>query len=127
MMTKELTRPMPRTWWLRKAPYFQFMIRELTSVAVFAYTLLLIWVLWTAADAGSFSAFHDFLRSPLSVWLHVVVLLLALYHTGTWIALTPKVMVLWRDDEQVEPDFIAGVTSILFLLVSGVLVWLVLA
>lgn len=127
MMTKELTRPMPRTWWLRKAPYFQFMIRELTSVAVFAYTLLLIWVLWTAADAGSFSAFYDFLRSPLSVWLHVVVLLLALYHTGTWIALTPKVMVLWRDDEQVEPDFIAGVTSILFLLVSGVLVWLVLA
>jgi fumarate reductase subunit C len=127
MMTKELTRPLPRTWWLRKAPYFQFMIRELTSVAVFAYTLLLIWVLWTAADAGSFSAFHDFLRSPLSVWLHVVVLLLALYHTGTWIALTPKVMVLWRDDEQVEPDFIAGVTSILFLLVSGVLVWLVLA
>lgn len=126
-MTKELTRPLPRTWWLRKAPYFQFMIRELTSVAVFAYTLLLIWVLWTAADAGSFSAFHDFLRSPLSVWLHVVVLLLALYHTGTWIALTPKVMVLWRDDEQVEPDFIAGVTSILFLLVSGVLVWLVLA
>jgi fumarate reductase subunit C len=126
-MTKQLTRPMPRTWWLRKAPYFQFMIRELTSVAVFAYALLLIWVLWTATDAGSFSEFYDFLRSPSSVWLHAVVLLLALYHTGTWIALTPKVMVLWRDDEQVEPDFIAGVTGILFLLVSGVLVWLVLA
>lgn len=126
-MTKELTRPLPRTWWLRKAPYFQFMIRELTSVAVFAYTLLAIWMLWKAANAGSFSAFYVFLRTPLSVWLHAVVLLLALYHTGTWIALTPKVLVVWRDEEQVEPDFIAGVNGILFLLVSGLIVWLVLA
>lgn len=126
-MTKQLTRPLPRTWWLRKAPYLKFMIRELTSVAVFAYTLLLIWALWSAADAGSFLGFYDFLRTPLCVWLHAVVLLLALYHTGTWIALTPKVMVLWRDDEQVEPDFIAGVNGILFLFVSGVLVWLVFA
>ena len=126
-MTKELTRPLPRTWWLRRAPYFQFMIRELTSVVVFAYALLLIWMLWKAADAGSFSTFYDFLISPLSVWLHAVVLLLALYHTGTWIALTPKVLVLWRDEERVEPDFIAGVNGILFLLVSGGIVWLLLA
>lgn len=126
-MTRELYRPLPRTWWLRKAPYFQFMIRELTSVAVFAYALFLMWALWSAADVGSFSVFYDFLDSPLSVWLHAVVLVLALYHTGTWIALTPKVMVLWRDDEQVDPDFIAGLNAILFLLVSGAVVWLALA
>ncbi|MGH8924667.1 MAG: hypothetical protein ACRDWA_08565 [Acidimicrobiia bacterium] len=126
-MTKELTRPFPRTWWLRKAPYFQFMMRELTSLAVFAYALILIWALWSAADPGSFSAFYNFLRTSLSVWLHVLVLVLALYHTGTWIALTPKVMVLWREDEQVESDFIAGLTSILFLLISGAVIWLVYA
>jgi fumarate reductase subunit C len=126
-MTRELYRPLPRTWWLRKAPYFRFMIRELTSVAVFAYALFLMWALWSTADVGSFSVFHDFLNGPLSVWLHAVVLVLALYHTGTWIALTPKVMVLWRDDEQVDPDFIAGLNAILFLLVSGTVVWLALA
>lgn len=126
-MTRELSRPLPRTWWLRKAPYFQFMIRELTSVAVFAYALFLMWALWAAAEAGTFSVFYAFLDSPLSVWLHAVVLVLALYHSGTWIALTPKVMVLWRDDEQVDPDFIAGLNAILFLLVSGAVVWLALA
>jgi fumarate reductase subunit C len=126
-MTKELTRPLPRTWWLRKAPYFQFMIRELTSLVVFAYALVLIWGLWSAAGTGAFSGLHDFLSSPLSVWLHAVALVLALYHTGTWIALTPKVIVLWRDDEQVDPDFIAGVNAILFLVLSGALLWLVLA
>ena len=125
-MTRELTRPLPRSWWLRKPPYFRFMIRELTSVAVFAYVPLLIWALWSAADAGSFSKFYDFLRSGLGVWLHIVVLVMALYHTATWIALTPKVMVLWTDDEQVNPNLISGATGFLFVLISVGVVWLVL-
>jgi fumarate reductase subunit C len=125
-MTRELTRPLPRTWWLQKAPYLRFMIRELTSVVVLAYALLLIWALWSAADSASFSAFLAFLSGPMSIGLHVVVLVLALYHTWTWIALTPKVMVLWKEDEQVEPDLIAGVTAVAFLVISGVVVWLVL-
>lgn len=126
-MSRELTRPLPRTWWLKKTSYLRFMIRELTSLAVFAYALLLIVALWSAGGDPSFSTFYDFLNSPVSVSLHVVVLGLALYHTGTWIALTPKVMVLWRDDEQVDPDVIAGVTAILFLLVTGGVLWLTLA
>ena len=125
-MTRELSRPLPRNWWLKKAAYFQFMMRELTSVAVLAYALLVIWALWSAADAGAFSRFYTFLSSSLSVWLHLVILVLALFHTGTWIALTPKVTVLWRGDERVDPDLIAGVTSILFLIVSGTVIWLAL-
>ena len=125
-MTRELTHPLPRSWWLRP-PYFRFMIRELTSVAVFAYTPLLIWALWSAADAASFSVFYEFLRSPLSVWLHVMVFVLAVYHTGTWIALTPKVLVLWRNDERVDPNLIPGATAMLFLSVSVGVAWLVLA
>ena len=126
-MTPEITRPLPRSWWLKRAPYFQFVIRELTSLAVFAYALLLIWGMWSAADAGSFSVFYDFLAGPLSRWLHLVVVVLALYHTGTWIALTPKVVVIWREDERVEPDLIAGANAIVFLLISGAVLWLVLA
>jgi fumarate reductase subunit C len=125
-MTTELTRPLPRSWWLRRAPYFQFMVRELTSLAVLAYTILIVWALWSAAANGTFSTFFDFLETPLSVWLHIAVLVLALYHTGTWIALTPKVMVLWQDDEQVDPDVIAGANGILFLAISGLVLWLVL-
>jgi fumarate reductase subunit C len=124
-MTRELTKPLPWNWWLKKAVYFRFMMRELTSVAVFAYALLVIWALWSAADAEAFSAFYTVLSNSLSVWLHVVILALALYHTGTWIALTPKVTVLWRNDEQVDPDLIIGATSVLFLIISGAVIWLV--
>ena len=125
-MTRELSRPLPRSWWLTHAPYFQFMVRELTSLVVLAYAGLMIWGLWASGDGGSFPSFTDFLSGPLSVWLHMAVLVLAFYHTGTWIALTPKVLVLWRDDERIEPDVIAGANAVLFLAVTGVILWLVL-
>ena len=125
-MTRELHKPLPRSWWLRRATYFQFMIRELTSLAVLAYALLMVWALLSSSgDAGSFPGFFEFLTSGTSVLLHILLLVLALFHTGTWIALTPKVLVLWRDDERIEPDVIAGANSVLFLVVSGVVLWLV--
>ena len=125
-MTNEITRPLPRTWWLRRPNYLLFMIRELTSVVVFAYSVLLIWILFAASNDGSFSALYEALQGRVSVLIHVALLIVAMFHTSTWIALTPKVMVLWRDDERVDPDLIAGVNAILFLAVSGVVLWLVL-
>ncbi|MCI0545589.1 MAG: hypothetical protein L0Z49_14295 [Actinobacteria bacterium] len=119
-MSTEWRRPLPRTWWLRRPVYFQFMIRELTSLVVLAYTGLIIWGLW------SLPSLIEFLDSRLSVWLHLLVLVFALFHTGTWIALTPKVVVLWRGDDQIEPDVIAGLASIGFVAVTGVVLWLVL-
>ena len=112
---------------MQKPAYFKFMIREMTSVAVLAYSLLIIWALWAAADAQSFSAFYDFLRSPLSIGLHAVVFGLAFYHTITWIALTPKVMVEWRGDERVDPDLIAWNIWLVFVLVTVIVLVLVLA
>lgn len=125
-MSRELSRPLPRSWWLKKSPYFLFMMRELTSLVVLAYAVLLIWALWASADRDAFTTFHEFLERPVSVWLHGALLVLALYHTGTWIALTPKVMVLWHGDEPVDPDFVAGMNAVLFLVVTGGLLWMVL-
>ncbi len=126
-MVTQYTRPLPRTWWLRKANYFIFMARELTSLAVFAYAVFLVLLMWQAADAISFSALYDALHSPWSITVHLVILVLALFHTGTWIALTPKVLVLWRDDERVDPNLVAGANGIGWLVISGLVIWLVLS
>ena len=48
------------------------------------------------------------LNSPWSVGLHLVALLMVLYHSITWINLTPKVMVLWRGEDRVDPRWIAA-------------------
>jgi len=126
-VTPEIHRPLPRDWWLHHPAYLKFMIRELTSLAVLAYALLIIWALWAAADADSFTVFYDFLRSPLSVALHIVVGILALYHTATWIALTPKVLVEWRGDQKVDPSVIAWNISLAFALVWIIVLVLVFA
>jgi fumarate reductase subunit C len=126
-VTPEINRPLPRSWWLQKPAYFKFMIREMTSVAVLAYSMLIIWALWAAADTQSFSVFYDFLRSPLSIGLHAVVFGLAFYHTITWIALTPKVMVEWQGDKRVDPDLIAWNIWLVFVLVTVIVLVLVLA
>lgn len=126
-MVRQYTQPLPRFWWLQKANYFSFMVRELTSLAVFAYAVFLVLLMWQAADKVSFSALYDALAGPWSIAIHLVILVLALFHTGTWIALTPKVLVLWRGDERVDPDFVAGVNGIGWLAISGLVIWLVLS
>ena len=126
-MPTQYSRPLPRSWWLQKANYFIFMVRELTSLAVFAYAVFLVVLMWQAADEASFSALYDALHSPWSITAHLVILALALFHTGTWIALTPKVLVLWREDERVAPNLIASANGIGWLVVSGLVIWLVLS
>ena len=126
-MTPEIDRPLSRSWWWQKPAYFKFMIRELTSLAVLAYTLLIIWALWASEEGSSFSELYDFLRSPLSVVLHLVILVFALYHTATWIALTPKVLVEWRGEEKVDARQITWNLGLVFVLVWILLAILVLA
>ena len=75
---------------------------------------------------SEFTTFYEFLESPPSIVLHVLVLVAALFHTTTWIALTPKVLVLWRDDERVEARVIVGANAVGFLAISAVVLWLVL-
>ena len=123
-MAKPWIRPMPATWWLKKRTYFMFIVREMTSVFVAGYVVFLLFLVARAADQASFSAFYEGLKSPSSVALHLVALVMVLYHTVTWINLTPKVMVVFRGEQRVSPVLIAGVNYVAWLVVSAVVAWL---
>lgn len=92
---------MPIFWWLRKLAYTRFIVRELTSVFV-AYAALLLLVEVRALRAGpeAFAAFTGWLRQPLVIGGHVLVLLALLFHTVTWLNLAPRALVVrlgrWR-------------------------------
>ena len=105
LKSKEHVRPIPVTWWLKRKTYFLFMVRELTSLFVGGYALFLLVLLSQANNADAFAAMLD---SPWSVGLHLVALLMVLYHSITWINLTPKVMVLWRGEDRINPRWIAA-------------------
>ncbi len=122
---KPYLRRVPNTWWLKHTFYTGYMIREATSVFIGIYTaILLVGLIRLYQGAEAYNAWLAALQSPLSILFHVVALLLALYHTVTWFAVTPKAMHVQIGTEKVPDSFIvighygaAVVTSLIILLV----------
>jgi fumarate reductase subunit C len=121
--SKEYIRPMPSNWWLKRRSYFLFMVRELTCVFVGGYALFLVIL---ASRLGDQQAFGELLGNPWVIALQVVSLPMVLYHTVTWLNLTPQVLVVWRGETRVSPFLIAGVHYLAWFGVSVVVLWIVL-
>ena len=115
---KEYIRPMPANWWMMKKTYVLFIVRELTCVFVGGYALFLL-VLVARRDEPQ--AFVAWLNSPLLIVLQIIALPMLLYHSITWINLTPKVMVVWRGEERVNPLLIAGANYVAWSIISIVI------
>ncbi len=116
-------RPMGIGWWLQRRRYTLYMIREATCVAVGGYAFFLVFLASRAGDEAAFSALVDRLSSPLSVVLHVLALLLLIYHAVTFIQAGPKALVFYRGDERVSPILIVSVLYGVWLGVSLVIAW----
>ena len=119
--SKEYIRPMPATWWLERKTYFLFVVRELTCVFVGGYALFLLVLATRRNDSLAFS---DLLNSPLLIALQIIALPMLLYHSITWLNLTPKVMVVWRGEERVSEAVIAGANYVVWIIVSIVILWI---
>ena len=118
--TKEYRRPMPADWWLKKRTYSLFMVRELTCVFVGGYSLLLPILASRIGDQESVTALLN--SKTLSV-LQLIALPMVIYHTVTWLNLTPKVLVVWRGEDRVSPILIAGSNYVAWLIVSILIAW----
>jgi fumarate reductase subunit C len=85
------TREVPRWWWLETAPYRRFVARELTSVFVAVFSIILLLFLFALSRGpDAYQGFLRWLESPVSVLLHVVILVAVLYHTLTSIILAAQ-------------------------------------
>jgi fumarate reductase subunit C len=80
-------------WW-RKNPYFvEYMVHEGTAVFVAIYALiLLVSLVKLGAGEQAWNQWVDFLASPLSIGLHVLLLAGFLYHTWTWFNIMPRTL-----------------------------------
>ena len=121
--SKEYIRPMQSNWWLKRKSYFMFMVRELTCLFVGGYALFLLILASRLGDAEGFVAL---LKDPLVIVLQLIALPMVVYHTVTWLNLTPKVLVVWRGETRVSPILIAGVHYLAWVAVSLVVLWIVL-
>ena len=124
---KPYVRPMPATWWLQRRPYLIFMLREISSVFVAAYLiLLLVMIHRVSGGAAGYESFLESLRSPAAIFFHIIALAFALLHTITWFNLTPQAMAVYIGEERVRPALIIAPNYVAWVVVSAIMAWVIL-
>lgn len=114
-------------WWLQKRAYATFVFRELTSIFVAFFALMLLWQLRALGQGPQ--AYADFLarlRTPFLLALHAVAFLFVLFHAVTWFNLAPRAMVVRLQGRRVPDWVIAGANYAAWLVLSGAVAWVLL-
>jgi fumarate reductase subunit C len=114
-------------WWLWRWTYLKFILREISSVAV-AYFVVLLLLQLRALSHGpeTYAAFQAWLKAPHIIALNGVSLLFVLFHTITWFNLAPRAMVVRVRGKRVPDLLIAGSNYVAWLVVSVAVACLIL-
>ena len=121
-------RPRPSTyWWLRRASYLAFILRELSSIFVgwFAVYLLLL-VHAVSQGASSYESFLDWSGRPAVLALNLVTLVFIVYRAIAWFNLAPNAVVFRVGGTRVPGLLIAGSNYLAWLIASALVGWLLL-
>ncbi len=114
-------------WWLWRWTYLKFILRELSSVFVAYFVVLILLQLWALSDGPeAYAAFQAWLKTPGIIALNVVSLLFVLFHTITWFNLAPRAMVVRVRGKRMPDLLIAGSNYVAWLVVSVAVAWLIL-
>ena len=125
MSRRPYIRPVSRVgWWFTEARYIRYMMRELSSLFIGAYTIVLSVGLYRLAQGqAEFEAFVERLLGPAGMSLATITLIFAAYHTYTWFQVTPKAMPIVLAGKRVPGFVIVGAHWLGFVVVSAGL-WL---
>jgi fumarate reductase subunit C len=120
-----LVRRPSRTWWLRTKAYRRFSAREATSLFAAAFSVILLLLLFALSRGReAYEGFLRWLERPGTVILLAVILVAILYHVGTWFRLTSYILVIRIGRLVVPPKAVVGGLVAVWLLVSGVVLYL---
>ena len=112
-------------WWTSRWANIKFISRELTSVFVAGYAVVLMFYIRSILQGPeAFKEFSSVMRSPLVIVLHVIALSGLLFHSVTWFNLAPKAMVIKIGDKNVPGIVIALMNYGGWIVISFVLIWL---
>lgn len=124
--SKLYTKRVPIFWWVHRWVDIRFIARELTSVFVACYAVILLFYIRSVAQGSeAFASMSERLASPLSIILHSIAMVALLYHSITWFNLAPKAMVIKVGETRIPDTLIVLMNYVGWLAVSVVIIWLV--
>jgi fumarate reductase subunit C len=107
-------------WWLQSRSYTGFVLRELTSVFVALFALVLLWQVRALGQGpDAYARVLARLRSPLFVTLDALALAFVLFHSITWFNLAPKAMVVRLKGKRVPDLVVAGANYAAWVVLSA--------
>ncbi len=121
-------RPM-QGWWKHNPFFVRYMVREVTAVAVWIYALILtVGVLRLGQGEAAWNGWLLALKSPLSLVLHLVLLISMVVHTQSWFEIMPKTMApIVVNGERLSAARIQrtgwSVAAVVFVLVMVIAIW----
>ncbi|MCI0443673.1 fumarate reductase subunit C [bacterium] len=117
----------PIFWWVDKRESIKFILRELTSVFVAIYAVILLFEIRSITQGPeAYLNFLAWLRTPFSLILHTVAFLFVLYHSITWFNLAPKALSLSLGKRHVPAFVIAALHYAGWIFVSIAIAWILL-
>ncbi len=127
MSRRPLVREVPPTsWYFRHPRYLRYMSREITSIFVGAYCLLLVVGLQRLASGPTaWEGFLLGLRSADSIVFHLLALAAAVYHATTWFNATQKAMPIQIGEDFVPGNVISGAHYVVWVVLSFAILFLV--
>jgi len=95
-------------WWKRDPFFVRYMAREITAVAVAAYAVVLaVGVVRLSQGEAAWNGWLEALKSPLSLLLHLALLVCFVIHAQSWFEIMPKTMpMIFVGGERLKPQTI---------------------
>jgi len=114
-------------WWLWRWNYVRFILRELSSIFVASFVAItLMQIRALNLGPGPYAEFEQWLRTPIVATWNAISFLFVVYHSVTWFNLTPRAMTVRVGGKRLPDFLVAGSNYVVWLLVSGVVAWLIL-
>ena len=119
-------RPQVSTWWwVTRWPYLKFILREISSVFVAWFVVvLLLQIRALSRGPEAYAAFERWLQNPLIVLLNLITLLFVVFHAITWFNVAPRAMAIRLRGRRVPDLWIVGTNYVTWAAISLVVVWL---
>jgi len=120
MSRRPYVREVPPTSWYFRAPrYMRYMTREVTSIFIGIYTVILLIGLARLSEGQvQWEGFLAALRTPASVIFHLLALAFALYNSFTWFNVAPKALPLQFGEELAPDSVVASGHYVVWVLLS---------
>ncbi len=119
--------PISTYWWLKRRSDLKFMLREISSVFV-AWFVIILMLLMRALTQGpeAYQELQEWLRTPTLIALNGISFCFVLLHAVTWFNLAAKAMVVRLGSKRIPDLVITGSNYIAWVVASAGVAWMLL-